>query len=87
MRNAIESRDIATINSLLESGTDVNAQDEYGQTALIIATDNDDIEIVKILLEGTNTDVNAKDKYEQTALMIAAQNGHLSIIPIIVEVV
>ena len=85
MRNAIESRDIATINSLLESGTDVNAQDEYGQTALIIATDNDDIEIVKILLEGTNTDVNAKDKYEQTALMIATDNGDIEIVKMLLE--
>ncbi len=59
------------INELISNGTNVNAKDEDGWTALMLATDNNDIRTVEVLLE-LGADVNVKNDEGQTALMLAA---------------
>ncbi|MGP1381980.1 MAG: ankyrin repeat domain-containing protein [Thainema sp.] len=57
----------AVIRLLVEHGADVNAQNDKGQTALIIAGEN--VDAVKALIDA-GTDVNLRDNEGNTALMM-----------------
>ena len=53
---------IDVTNFLIKNGADVNAQTEYGTTPLMLATRNNDINIVNLLLEnGAKKTINAKE--------------------------
>jgi len=67
---------IATSNSfsdivrgLIEKKVDINATDNFGNTAIIIATRHDDKEMLEILLDN-NADYTIKNKKGQSALQI-----------------
>ena len=60
---------------LLAAGADVNAKNDYGWTALMMAVFHDHVENAKLLLEA-GADVNAKNNRGLTALMMAAQYFH-----------
>ena len=63
---------IKTVQQLLNSKTiNINAKDEYGYTALMLASFNDQIEIAKLLLAHKSIDVNVQDKDGYTTLMWA----------------
>ena len=59
---------------LIENGADVNAKNIYGNTALMIATQNNSntkyLDTIKLLIEN-GADVNAKNNKNETALKIA----------------
>jgi uncharacterized protein len=55
----------------IKNGCDINQQDHNGMTALMIAVDLINSEIVDILLKN-KAKLNLVDKYGQTALMLAA---------------
>jgi ankyrin repeat protein len=64
------------IRMLLKEGVDINAVDENGETALMIAIRaGADIEIVRLLIEN-KADLNMKDKHGETALSLAVRKGH-----------
>ena len=54
----------------IEAGADVNAKDEYGKTALMIAAKSNSADIAQLLIV-TEANVNAKNKGSDTALMYA----------------
>ena len=60
-------------------GADVNAVDNDGRTAMMLAAQNGHLtpELLKVLVS-IGADVNARDKKGITAMMSAAQNGHLT---------
>ena len=63
---------------LIDSRSDINRQDLYGNTALIVAK-NGHLEIVKALVDA-GADLNMQDySYGDTALMMAAFSGHIKI--------
>jgi ankyrin repeat protein len=66
--------DPGEIVKALLSGSDVNAKDGTGKTALIIAAESAPDEVVKALLTH-GVDVNAKDKAGMTALMSAKSSA------------
>ena len=74
---AIKNNNIARIKELLDSGIDVNSQNDDGWTPLHEVCENNNIEIVKLLLEQPNIDVNAKDYDGWTPLSIACINHKL----------
>jgi uncharacterized protein len=57
----------------------VNAKADNGGTALIQASQNGHLEVVRALL-AANADVNAKLADGFTALMIASEKGHLDVV-------
>ncbi len=63
------------VEQLLLSIEDINAQDEFGKTALIIAIENNHDKLATFLLE-KQADINIEDKYAMTALLLAAKGGH-----------
>jgi len=90
MMESAEAGDMAVVSTLINAGTEVNAKDELGRTALIRASSTfasslgGHIEIVKLLLEkGAN--VNVKDKNGKTALQEWAYKGHIEIVKLLLE--
>ena len=66
----------------IKSGADVNAEDDYGRTALYWAAYYGLGDCIKLLL-AAKADVNTKDNYGQTALHWAANRGHANCIKLL----
>lgn len=58
---AVSHGRIDTVQLLLESGADINIQDEDGSTALMCAAEHGYIDIVKILLAQPDCDLSVTD--------------------------
>jgi len=71
--DAAQYGDVEKIREMLDSGIDVNATNEYGNTALLKLSSMgaDDPEIIKVLLQA-GADVNAQNESKRTALMVQA---------------
>ncbi|GHV33658.1 hypothetical protein FACS1894187_02530 [Synergistales bacterium] len=64
---------LAEVNTAIENGADVNTENKYGETPLMIAAlKNTDPEVLSVLLKN-GADVNAKSDDRTTALIFAAQ--------------
>ena len=80
----IRNNDIKSVKNYINSGYDLNIQDNYGNTALIIATINDHIEIVKLLLNaGANPNIQTNNG--NTALISAAFKNNKKIIELLLD--
>ena len=58
---------------LLKHGAEVNAQDKWGRTALMLAVSCTEFKAVQLLL-AHGTDINARDQYKRTVLMLAVED-------------
>lgn len=76
--NSVEENEISTVKQLLDSGTDINAKDKYGYSALHLASFKG-LNEMAILLIDRGIDVNSKDKNGQTILHYAALNNQLAV--------
>ena len=72
------------LSELIENGARVDAVDEDGRTALMVAVAKNNADCVKALLV-VGADVNAEDKGGETALMKAALNGNAEIVKVLLE--
>lgn len=86
---AVKNQNISLVRVLIRDrpllGTNVNLKDEEGNTALIYALLNNNIEIAKILIKAA-ADVNVKNKIKQSPITICVENNlSLDIIRIILE--
>ena len=80
--SAVERRDSARAQSLLEAGWPLNAVDPFGGTALMVAAGLGDVESTGLLLEaGAEVDRVATDG--ATALLIAIQRGEHAIVELL----
>lgn len=61
----------------------MNIPDKEEKTALWMACELGDAEIVKALLSVLNIDINHESEQGYTPIQIAARKGHFSLIPII----
>ena len=82
--NATKNGNLNEARYALENGADVNAKDEYSNTALIWASRNGKTEIVAMLVE-KGADVNATDNWGYTPLLLASRYGHKEIVAMLVE--
>ncbi|XP_074646008.1 ankyrin repeat, SAM and basic leucine zipper domain-containing protein 1-like [Tubulanus polymorphus] len=69
---------------LLESNADINAFDRYHMTALMYASKEGRIDVVKTLLEH-GADVNQQDNRGQTALVLATYRRHVKVIDLLLS--
>ncbi|HNC58719.1 MAG TPA: ankyrin repeat domain-containing protein, partial [Leptospiraceae bacterium] len=63
-----------SINSIIDSGIDINAKNSQGYTALILASEKDDFEAVEILVQ-RKADLNIADELNRTALHYAVDDS------------
>src|SRR5205085_10787619 len=80
--DAVQSRDLATLQALIEVGTDVNEQDEQGWTALSWAAGNGDLAAVRLLIDN-GADVFTVGRDQRTPYMIALAAGHVEIVQLL----
>jgi ankyrin repeat protein len=79
LHHAIEKNDIGKLKELLNNKeTDINQLDDYGYSALHIASRKGFMEIAMLLVE-SGIDVNAKDKNGQTILHYVAVYNQLEL--------
>jgi ankyrin repeat protein len=70
---------------LLEHGADVTIKNNDSETALILASMNEHIAIVKMLLDH-KANPNTKDGFfGYTPLLLASENGHTPIVKMLLE--
>lgn len=78
--DAVRDSNVDKINILLKSKVNLNATNAREMTALQVASVDNNIEIVKLLVEA-GADINRKHKESgKTALIYAASNGHLDVL-------
>ena len=75
---AVTRGHVQLVRDLLGRGTDVNARDRYGQTALMRAAHAGYREIVEILI-AHRADLDITAKYGLSALMLAVVAGHAEV--------
>jgi ankyrin repeat protein len=68
----------------IAGGVDVNKKNQYGDTALIFASQEDNIGVVKKLI-AAKADVNSASNINRTALMVAAIKGRTEIIKLLLK--
>lgn len=76
---AVEKSDRFSLKKLLKSGFNINKKNAQGQTALMIATYNNDSRLVEFLLMH-EADVNAQDPTLNSPFLYAAAEGYLDIL-------
>ncbi len=74
----VQTGDDQEINRLLAEGADVNAQDENGYTALMLAAHSGNLPFIQALI-ALDANVNLQDKERTTALIFAAQKFHVAV--------
>lgn len=82
--DAIKRGDVRTIRDLLKEGSDVDARNRYGQTALMLAAHAGYGEVVEILI-AHQANLNITAKFGLSALMLAIIAGHTEVARILLE--
>ena len=74
---AVSVDDAGTVERLLQRGFEVNARDENGQPALLLAMRDGAFGTAQTLLKHPQIQIDAVNAAGETALMMAALKGHL----------
>src|SRR6185503_20457349 len=82
--DATRQNNLEKVLLLLANGTDINAKDQYGQTALMNAAHRGQVELVRLLLE-KGADLNTTAKYNLSALMLSLIAGHPDVARLLIE--
>lgn len=83
--NAVETKDLTQVKEIVSSENyQINEQNEKGETPLLIATHNNDVDIAKVLIDA-GADVNKQDNIEDSAYLYAAAQGKTEILAYIIE--
>jgi hypothetical protein len=77
---AAQDGDLQNVTSLLQKSVNINAKDDYGDTALIKASNRGHSAIVAVLLQNEDLDVNLQDRDGKTALFWASSIGYDAIV-------
>ncbi|XP_035692592.1 protein VAPYRIN-like [Branchiostoma floridae] len=72
------------VKLLVQLGTNVEAKDKAGETALHRASRKGHTEVVKLLIQ-LGADVEAKDKHGWTALHVASINGNTEMVKLLIQ--
>lgn len=80
---AVVGKEIDIVRELLNSGADINAQDEQGRTAIMIATYANDAEMVKVLID-EGADVDIQDDMLNNPFLYAGAEGYMDILKLMI---
>ena len=72
------------VASLIKLGVNINAREASGRTALMLAVEENQLNVVKVLLNG-KADIQAINKYGDNALFIAVNRGNSSALHLLLE--
>ena len=90
----IGASNLEVVKYLISKGADVNAKNNYGWTALMWASREGHLEVVKVLVESSKGglfsffkkgNINDKDNDGWTALIWASRKGHLEVVKYLVS--
>lgn len=82
LMRASQEGNTAEVRAFLDAGTEVNATDDDGFTALMWASAAGTLEVIRLLIEeGAN--VNAQSNDGETVLVVALQEGHTEIVELL----
>lgn len=80
---AVETKDLDAVRGLLKESIDINAQDEQGRTAIMIATYANDAAMVKLLVDaGANVDI--QDDMLNNPFLYAGAEGYMEILKLLI---
>jgi ankyrin repeat protein len=82
--DAIKRGDVQDVRDLLDRGTDVDARDRHGQTALMLAAHAGHREVVEALI-AHRANLNTTAKYGLSALMLAIIAGHAEVVRLLTD--
>ena len=82
--NSIKRGDVQDVRDLLGRGSDVNARDRQGQTALMVAAHAGHLKVVEALI-AHRANLNTTAKYGLTALMLAVVAGRAEVALILAD--
>ena len=85
MNHGNQDEQYGALEELLNQGANPNITDKYKRTPLHIATENDDDDAVKILLDSKKTNINVKDNKGMTPLMTAVQSNSIDTVISLLE--
>jgi ankyrin repeat protein len=81
---AARADDLAAVQQLIASGTDVNQPAADGATAMLWAAYNSDVDMVKALA-AAHADANAANKYGVTPLLQACRTGDTAVVQALLD--
>lgn len=81
---AVEKGELDALHNALNQKVDINAQDSKKRTALMIATYNQDVEAVKLLIDA-GANVNIQDDLLNTPFLYAGAEGYLDILKLTIQ--
>lgn len=81
---AANLNDTTTVVDLLRRGMDVNTADSQGNTLMMIAVREKNLELVRFLLEN-RANSQRRNRYGDTAMMVAALQGSEDIVRLMLE--
>jgi len=83
--NEVSKNDEEAVDLFIKAGMDLDAQNERGQTALIIASEKGYVDVLKKLVALKAASLNHFDKNGNTALMAASSRGRENIVKVLRE--
>lgn len=84
LADAVETGDKAAVQALLKKGTDVNATQPDGMTALLWAADRDDLPTAELLVRA-GANVKAANRWGVTPLSIACETGNAPMVELFLK--
>ena len=80
----ILNNDVKSVKNYIDSGYDLNIQNDYDYTPLIYATFHNKIKIAELLLNA-GADINRQDNYGGAALIYAVFNNRIEIVKLLLN--
>lgn len=81
---AVTEKDTDAVVNIIQKGVDIDAQDEKGQTPLLIATRNNDVATAEVLIDA-GADVNIQDNIKDSPFLYAGAEGYLEILKLTID--